>query len=74
MPNSSWIEVETRKPTMEDADFHGCVLAWHVWQGVMIVQHTLIGKNSFYTHWMTPPEPPKDYKRIRDAWNIKTNT
>lgn len=65
---NEWIDVRERKPTKKDADFAGCVVFWHVYNGVTVTGYHQAGNNRFLTHWQKPPKPPKDrYQLIEDA-------
>ncbi len=60
-----WIDKALQQPTKADADPAGCVIVWHLYQGVMLCGwHTAV-ENRFMTHWMPPPERPKDLDRSR---------
>ena len=52
-----WVPVTERMPTEKDADPQRCVLAWHVYQGVMVTGWHQIDGNQFITHWATPRGP-----------------
>ena len=58
---SEWISVEDRKPTEEDADEKGCILAVlkkenraKCWFWDIIVDYP-----EEFSYWMPIPEPPK---------------
>ena len=54
-----WIDKRERMPTEADADGQGCVLAWHRYQGVVILNvHNVIDYGSYVTHWMKTPAKP----------------
>lgn len=61
---SEWISVESRLPTQEDADEQNCVLVYHLLQGVMVMGWHRVSENSYCTHWMCPPMPPKEAARM----------
>lgn len=67
-PNDDWICIRDRPPTEADADFYGCILVWHIWQGVMLIGWHRINENRFYSHWMSPPGPPPNHKQLRETW------
>ena len=58
--NEPWIRLHERLPELEDCDAQGCVLAWHRFNGVMVVHRRNIEKNHFITHWMPTPKAPLD--------------
>ena len=39
---------------------HGCVLVWHVIQGVLVYQWHMVMKNEYITHWTKLPEGPAE--------------
>ena len=54
-----WIDKRERMPAPEDADEQGCVLAWHRYQGAMVLNvHNMVNYGSYVTHWMRTPAPP----------------
>jgi hypothetical protein len=61
MMESDWIDARYRKPTKEDADHKGCVIAWHRYDGTMVTGWHQFGRSEFYTHWMPAPKPPKGF-------------
>lgn len=65
MTNNGWIDAQERRPTEQDADFAGCVLVWHAFNGVMVTGWHQFEYNRFLTHWQPPPEPPPNYKELR---------
>ena len=67
-PNDDWICIRDRPPTEADADFYGCILVCHIWQGVMLIGWHRIHENRFYSHWMSPPGPPPNHKKLRETW------
>ena len=67
-----WTPLETRKPTREDS-VDNCVLWWHVYNGVMISGYNGWQINRFFTHWMTPPEKPKDAPTVEEYWRRAGN-
>lgn len=55
---NDWTPIDDRLPTQEDADVHGCVIAWHVYQGVLITGWRYVAENRFVSHWTrTIPAP-----------------
>ena len=63
-----WISVSERLPTAQDADMGGCVLVWHIYQGMLVMGWHQVDKNRFFSHWMTLPAPPEDWMRLRTGW------
>lgn len=53
-----WIDVRTRKPTAQDADALGCVLARHVVDGVTVIGWNQIPGCASYTHFARLPDHP----------------
>ena len=62
-----WVSTAEREPRHEDADSAGCVLAWHMLNGVCIAQYLKVMHGSFYTHWMRVPGDPKELKSEETA-------
>lgn len=56
--DEDWIEVRTRKPTAQDADALGCVLARHAVDGVTVIGWHQIPDNTSYTHFAKLPPAP----------------
>lgn len=42
-----WISVSERLPTAQDADMGGCVLVWHIHQGMLVMGWHQVDKNRF---------------------------
>jgi len=71
-PNG-WISRQTRLPTKEDADPHGCVLAWHEYNGAVVAGNynyetpgwKRVCENACYTHWMRLPGRPWELEEKR---------
>lgn len=59
MSKGNWTDAKERKPTREDADVTGCVLAWHKYNGCMVTGWHQFGVSAMYTHWQRTPEPPE---------------
>ena len=54
-----WIDKREHMPTEADADDQGCVLAWHRYQGVVVLNvHNVANYGSYVTHWMKTPAKP----------------
>lgn len=64
MNTEKWINVNTRRPTREDADDQGCVLAWHAGGLYGTTVAVIFVTKSFpeYTHWMRMPNGPNEEK------------
>lgn len=62
---SEWISVKARLPTEEDADPVGCVIVYHLFQGVMVIGWHQIAGGGYYTHWMPTPAPPEEAEKLR---------
>lgn len=69
MDNSTWIPYRERKPTRADADKSGCVLAWHIFQGVMLRGWENEHGADFFTHWMRCPPPPPGAREALEEYN-----
>ena len=55
----AWVPVSERMPAEADADVQGCVLAWHEYQGVIVLHiHNMTNFGTFITHWMPTPAAP----------------
>lgn len=56
-----WISKADRPPTRADADAQGCVLAWHIYNGVVIchVENDAIMRGDHITHWRPMPQGPR---------------
>ena len=58
MQVNDWTPIDERLPTEADADAQGCVIAWHVFQGLLITGWRYVAENRFFSHWMpTIPAP-----------------
>lgn len=56
---TEWTAIADRKPKPEDCDEQGCVIAWHMHQGAIILhRENLLSFGGFVTHWMKTPDPP----------------
>ncbi len=65
MSGDDWISIQERKPTKEDSDPTGCVVFWHVYNGVIVTGYHQVEHNRFLTHWQPPPGPPKNHEELR---------
>ena len=63
-----WVSVLDRLPTEADADKGGCVLVWHIHQGVLLMGWHQVTSNRFFSHWMRAPMPPEGAERLRTEW------
>lgn len=62
-----WIDIRTRQPNKDDTDNYGCVIVWHIYQGVMVTGLTNALGNRFVSHWAHTPSPPGDaHELIKD--------
>ena len=68
MESERWISIDERMPGVEDGDEQECVIAWHIWQGILVMKWHQIEKNRFVSHWMPAIAPPANYKEIRKSW------
>lgn len=68
MPRRGWIAKEDRKPTADDADIMGCVLARHANEGLRVTGWHQFETNRYYTHWMPTPLPPEDGRAYRNRF------
>lgn len=58
---SGWIPIQERPPADEDGDVQGCVLAWHRYNGTIVLHvRNIVNFGSFITHWMPTPAAPMD--------------
>ena len=55
----TWIDIRKRRPTAEDADAIGCVLARHVIDGITVIGWHQLHSSAFYTHFARLPDAPK---------------
>lgn len=58
LPDVGWIETEDRRPTADDADYRGCVLGWHRWDGFKIIGWRRYGQDKYLERWMRVPAGP----------------
>ena len=68
MCNGGWIDASEIKPTKNDADAQHCVLAWHRYNGCMIIGWWQFKENKLLLYWQRLPRPPIDY---RELWEKK---
>lgn len=54
----AWRRVQEHPIKAEDADAQGCVLAWHIHQGCLVVERHWAERNTMITHWMPLPSAP----------------
>ena len=56
---SGWVKMIDRPPKPEDCDQWGCVLAWHIHNGVVVINiHNIKNYGLYITHWMPMPAAP----------------
>ena len=55
-----WISVSERLPTAQDADMGGCVLVWHIHQGMLVMGWHQVDKNRFFS--------PEAWQTLRTGW------
>lgn len=56
-----WIPLSERPPTDADGDTHGCVLAWHIYQHVLVLHvKNVVNYGRYITHWMPTPAAPME--------------
>ena len=66
IPNKYWISTESAKPQQRDADVYRCVLALHVYNGVMVTRTEMISEHpKMYPFWMPVPEEPAGMDEAR---------
>lgn len=69
LPGKGWTDSAKRKPSAEDADIHGCVLAKKDDGSMKITGWHQFDHEESYTHWMPTPEGPESAKEYRDkSW------
>jgi hypothetical protein len=54
-----WVRTSKRKPTKEDADKLGCVLAYIDVTGIILTIPWYDVVPEIYSHWTATPQPPK---------------
>lgn len=64
--NHQWIPITEQRPTESDADFAGCVLWYHEYQGGLVGGWHLYQQNRFLTHWMPLPGKPAEQIKIQE--------
>lgn len=63
---SEWILSAARQPTEADADEYGCVVVWHIYQGVMVLGwHQITEENPYLPYWMPAPGKPEGADKLR---------
>lgn len=58
-PMGNWIPKSERLPKPEDADPQQCVVAWHEYNGAMIIGWRQVEENRYVSHWQPCPLPPE---------------
>lgn len=57
---TGWIDKRERMPAAADCDEQGCILAWHRYQGAMVLHARNVENfGAYITHWMKTPAPPE---------------
>ena len=62
--SGNWRKIGEYPVTKEDTDAQGCVLAWHIHQGCLVVEWHWAERNAMITHWMPLPSAPQPHHRI----------
>jgi len=57
---SDWVDRDERLPTEADADVQGCVIVWHVYNGVMVMGWFNVPHNRFVSHWLPAIPRPEN--------------
>lgn len=70
MDDDRWIDAKQRQPTKEDCDVFNCVLAYHIYNGSMVIGWHQVTPESMFTHWMPLPLPPECH-RSRHGRTVK---
>lgn len=65
----AWVRKADRLPTRRDADAQGCVLAWHIYNGVVIcsVENDHMLHSTQITHWRPMIPGPREHQSERGA-------
>lgn len=64
-----WIRTSERMPSADELDVHGCVLAWHLFSGCVVIgAKSLIGSTTLL-YWMPCPKAPEGAEKDREAFN-----
>lgn len=58
--SDGWIRKAMMLPTSADADPQGCVIAWHMYNGMMVMQWHQAAGNLYISHWMPALKRPKE--------------
>lgn len=61
MPKEGWISAAERKPTRADADIMGCVLARHLYDGIMVTGWRQFDYDRYMMCWLPTPGAPEDH-------------
>ena len=67
MPTEGWIDARERKPTIADSDVWHCVLTRHEIDGFKVTGWHQFDVDRYLTHWMPTPEPPPNYRELRNS-------
>lgn len=65
MPTEGWIAAAEKKPTAQDADHMGCVLARSDTDGYKVTGWHQFAHDPRFTQWMPTPEEPEDAVELR---------
>ena len=63
LTRADWIDKRERLPELDEIDPTGCVLAWHVYNGMMITGAQNVGENPYITHWLPALAGPEERER-----------
>lgn len=63
---NDWIRRSERLPNKEDGDAQGAVIAWHVWNGVMVTNYANVQSSTYFLAWMRCPKAPEDALERRE--------
>lgn len=58
LPDNGWIETNERRPGSADADYRGCVLAWHRYDGFVLRGWRRFREDKYLERWMPVPAGP----------------
>ena len=66
---SEWIPFSERPPTQADADEYGCVLVWHIMNGVLVRGWENDSGRAYISHWMHTPEGPEGAEQAKAQYS-----
>lgn len=58
LPDYGWIETSETRPGADDADYRGCVLGWHRYDGFVLRGWRRFGEDRYLERWMPVPPGP----------------